>query len=212
MKTEDLIGSLVADHSQPPKSTSNTLFYVLPLALLAAIFLFSTTLDMRPDFLEAVATWRYLLKMAVAANIAFIGIWLLFRMARPQHAPRDDLKLLPLALLPLALGIAGEMAILPLDRWPASAIGFRPLLCLGLVPLIALAPLVATLLALRRGAPQSPTAAGAVAGFAAGGMGALIYAFHCNNDSPFYVAIWYLLAIGIVTVIGAGIGRAWLRW
>jgi hypothetical protein len=104
------------------------------------------------------------------------------------------------------------MAMLPVGQWSVSAIGSRPLFCLGLVPLIAAAPLAATLLALRRGAPQSPLAAGAVAGFAAGGMAALIYAFHCNNDSPFYVALWYLPAIGIVTAIGAGIGRVALRW
>ena len=146
------------------------------------------------------------------ASIALVGLQLLFRMARPQHAPRGDIKFVVLALLPLAFGVLAEMAVLPVGQWSASAIGFGPLFCLGIVPLIAAAPLAATLLALRRGAPQSPSAAGAVAGFAAGGMAALIYSFHCNNDSPFYVAIWYLSAVAIVTVIGAGIGRVALRW
>jgi len=80
------------------------------------------------------------------------------------------------------------------------------------VPLISLAPLVAALTAMRRGAPQSPLTAGAVAGFAAGGIGAFIYSIHCDNDSPFYVAIWYLGAILIVTLLGAVLGRSVLRW
>ena len=212
MKTEELIGSLVADQGLYPASVRGTLFVALPLALLATIFLFSMTLGVRSDFLEAITTWRYLIKMATAASIALVGVWLLFRMARPQHAPGGDTKLFLLALLPLGFGLASEVVVLPSAQWSANAIGVKPYLCLFFVPLIALAPLVAALLALRRGAPQSPTAAGAVAGFAAGGMAALIYALFCNNDSPFYVAIWYLLAIGIVVLIGAGIGRLWLRW
>lgn len=212
MKTDDLIGSLVADQDQASISVRGMLFLALPVALVAAVCLFSAILDMRQDFVAALASWRYLLKIATAACVAFFGLWLLFRMTRPQHAPRDDIKLVLLALLPLALGLIAELAALPADQWSASAMGFRPLYCLGLVPLIAAIPLGATLLALRRGAPQSPMAAGAASGFAAGGIGALIYAFHCNNDSPFYVAIWYLSAIGIVTLIGAGIGRTWLRW
>lgn len=212
MKTEDLIGTLVADQGRSPASAGRTLFYALPAALLAAVLLFSLMLEIRSDFGEAMSSWRYLLKVAVAADMAFVGLLFLFRMAQPQHAPRVGVKLLFLALLPLGFGLAAEMAMLPVEQWPASALGFDPEYCLVLVPLIALAPLGATLFALRQGAPQSPTAAGAVAGLAAGGIGALIYALHCTNDSPFYVAIWYLLAIGIVTSLGAGIGRFWLRW
>lgn len=212
MKTEDLIGGLVADQGQPTISVRQTFGFALPLALLAALGIFSYVLDMRHDFVEALATWRYLLKLLVTASIAAFGIMLLFRMARPQHAPVDHLKWVLLALAPLALGLITEMAALPTDRWSESAIGSGAIYCLTLVPLIAIAPLAATLITLKRGAPQSPTAAGAFAGFAAGGLGALIYTLHCDNDSPFYVAIWYLTAIGIVTLVGAGIGRTWLRW
>lgn len=212
MKTDELIGSLVADQGHPPESSRRVGAFALPLALLLAIGVFVVLLDIRPDFTDAVTSWRYLLKIALAASIALSGIMLLFRIARPEQAPAQTIKWVLIALIPLGLGVLGEAMLLPVDQWKASAMGFQFIYCLTLVPLISLAPLVATLVTLRRGAPQSPMAAGAIAGFAAGGIGAVIYALHCNNDSPFYVAIWYLGAIGIVTLVGAGIGRFWLRW
>jgi hypothetical protein len=168
---------------------------------------------MRPDFMTALGSWRYLFKLATAGSIALFGLVLLLQLARPEQSLRRALLwLLPLALAPLVISIAMEFMMLPAEQWGASAMGFYPLYCLCLVPLISLAPLAAGLAAMRRGAPQSPTIAGAVIGFAAGGIGAFIYSVHCDNDSPFYVAIWYLGAIVIVTVLGAILGRSLLRW
>ena len=212
MKTEDLIGGLVADQGQPVASVRRTFGYALPLALLLAVGVFGYILDMREDFADALTTWRYLLKILATASIAVVGVALLFRIARPQCASSSNMKWVLLALMPLAFGLAAEMTALPMAQWSASAMGRGAIYCLSLVPLIAVGPLAATLVTLKGGAPQSPTMAGAIAGFAAGGVGAFIYTLHCSNDSPFYVAIWYLSAIGIVTLIGAGIGRTWLRW
>ena len=64
----------------------------------------------------------------------------------------------------------------------------------------------------RRGAPASPTLAGAAAGFLAAACGATLYAFHCFDDSPLFVATWYLLAAIPVVVIGAVAGSRLLRW
>ena len=212
MKTDDLIASLVADQESLPTPPRRIFAYAAPPALLVAILVFMYFLDMRPDLGEALQSWRYLFKVLVSASIAAFGLMLLFRMSRPQHGLATDGKWLLLALAPLALSLILEALMLPMDRWSASAMGFNPEYCLTLVPLIGLVPLGAALLTLRHGAPQSPTAAGAIAGFAAGGIGAFIYALHCDNDSPFYVAIWYMGAIGIVTLAGALAGRFYLRW
>lgn len=212
MKTDDLIGSLVADSGQAPASPRRTAAIVLPFAVVVAICLFVIVLDMRPDFRDALGSWRYLFKIAIAANIALIGLVLLVRLARPEQSAKHLGSWIAVAFLPLALAVVLEVMLLPMSEWPASAMGYKALYCLTLVPLISLAPLAASLITLRHGAPQSPMGAGAIAGFAAGGMGAVIYALHCNNDSPFYVAIWYLSAIGIVTLLGALLGRSLLRW
>ena len=54
--------------------------------------------------------------------------------------------------------------------------------------------------------------AGAVAGLAAGGIAAAIYAWHCPDDSPLFLATWYSLAIAIVVAAGFLLGRRLLRW
>jgi hypothetical protein len=54
--------------------------------------------------------------------------------------------------------------------------------------------------------------AGAVGGLLAGGLGAMLYASHCTDDSPLFVALWYVVAIALVAVVGALAGRLVLRW
>jgi hypothetical protein len=212
VKTDDLISSLVADQGRPPARTGRTLAVALPLSLIISLLVFTAELRMRADFITALGSWRYIFKFATAGSIALFGLILLLELSRPEQPVRRALLWLPLALAPLLFSVVMEFMMLPSDQWGASAMGFYPFYCLTLVPAIALAPLVAGLVAMRRGAPQSPTIAGAVAGFAAGGIGAFIYSIHCDNDSPFYVGIWYLGAVIMVTVLGALLGRSLLRW
>jgi hypothetical protein len=67
-------------------------------------------------------------------------------------------------------------------------------------------------MALRRGAPAKPAAAGAVAGMLAGGIAATFYAAHCTDDSPLFVATWYTIAIAGLALAGAAGARRFARW
>ncbi len=212
MNTDELISGLVTDLSRPSASTRQVLPVLLPLSLVAALLSFKTGLHIRPDIWVALESWRYLAKFAVGGSVAVVGFSVLLRMARPEQAPSRSLPWLSLALLPLLLAVAAEVIVLPPAEWGTKAIGFSPLSCISLIALISLLPLIASLAALRRGAPRSPTLAGAVAGFSASGSGAFIYALHCVDDSPLYVAIWYLGSIVAVTLLGAAGGRYILRW
>jgi hypothetical protein len=66
--------------------------------------------------------------------------------------------------------------------------------------------------AMRHGAPASPARAGAAVGCLAASIGATLYALYCIEDSPLFVAVWYPIATGLVTAIGALAGARWLRW
>jgi hypothetical protein len=77
---------------------------------------------------------------------------------------------------------------------------------------MAAAPAAGLFAALRRAAPARPGLAGAVVGLAAGGIGAILYALTCPDDSPLFVAAWYSFAIVIVTGACSMAGRRWLRW
>jgi hypothetical protein len=84
--------------------------------------------------------------------------------------------------------------------------------CLTIIPLLSIAPLAALLFAMRDGAPQHPGVAGALAGAAAAGIAATLYASNCPDDSPLFVASWYPLATLIVVAVGAVAGGRLLRW
>jgi hypothetical protein len=44
------------------------------------------------------------------------------------------------------------------------------------------------------------------------GLAATMYAAHCSDDSPLFVATWYTLATALVTAIGALAGSKLLRF
>ena len=90
--------------------------------------------------------------------------------------------------------------------------GDNALHCLRVIPLLSIAPLAVLIYAMRAGAPQNPTLAGALAGAAAAGIAATLYASNCTDDSPLFVASWYPLATLIVVVAGAAAGNRFLRW
>ena len=59
------------------------------------------------------------------------------------------------------------------------------------IPLLSLPLLAGALIGLRHGAPARPAVAGAIAGMLSAGLAATLYASHCTDDSPLFVATWY---------------------
>jgi hypothetical protein len=90
--------------------------------------------------------------------------------------------------------------------------GVNGVMCVASILFLSLLPLTATIYALRQGAPTSPAVMGAVGGLLAGSLGATVFAMHCTNDSPLFVAIWYALAIGLMSIFGLLVGKRALRW
>jgi hypothetical protein len=80
------------------------------------------------------------------------------------------------------------------------------------VTLMSLPLLAAALIGLRRGAPTRPAIAGAIAGMLSAGLAATLYAAHCTDDSPLFVATWYTIATALVAAIGALAGSKMLRF
>jgi hypothetical protein len=72
--------------------------------------------------------------------------------------------------------------------------------------------LAAALLGLRHGAPTRPSVTGAVAGLLSAGLAATLYASHCTDDSPLFVATWYSIATALVAAVGALAGPRVLRF
>jgi hypothetical protein len=212
MKTDQLIDALVADHSyrQAGVGQAVTLALVVGLSISIAFLLFGTGL--RPDIADAMATWRFNFKMGVTLMLAASGAFLVMRASRPAAkvaAPRILVFAVP-ALLGLA--VIFELATLPAESWAHYVLGKNALHCLVLIPTFSAPMLVALMIALRRGAPTSPGLAGIAASLMASGFGAAIYALQCTDDSPLFLAVWYVAAISILVVCGRTAGRRFLNW
>ena len=211
MKTEQLVASLVADRSGSARPLGRTVGGAVLAGALVSLVIFAVEFGPRVDLAAAFATWRFDSKIMLVLSALAAALGACISMARPVVIGRWRWSVLPILFLAAAL-LAVELVALPAGTWQSSLVGSNALDCLMAIPLFALAPLVALLLALRRAAPASPTLAGAAAGGLAAAVAATIYAFHCFDDSPLFVLTWYPLAAIPVILVGAAVGRRFLRW
>lgn len=209
MKTDDFIRTLSADQSWRAPKVSAGLALALALAVPVSFAIFMMELRPRPDFMDAMRSPFFDLKFVVTLALAASAFVVALALTRPAAAVPRWLLLLPLAIL--AAGIAVDLVVQS-SPWQRRIMGSNSLLCLGSIPLLSAPFLAAALIALRHGASVRPALTGAVAGLLAGGLGATLYAAHCVDDSPLFVALWYSLAVLAVTGIGAAAGKRLLRF
>jgi hypothetical protein len=212
METDQLIRTLAADnaHRAPPVAL------VLALALLVAtpisLAILFAGLGVRPDFVAALRSPFFDLKFAVTLTLGISALAISLHLSRPQASLHGWGWLLLIPAGFLVGGIASEM-LLP-QRLPAMTrlVGSNSRICLTAIPLMSLPLLGAALIALRHGAPARPTTTGAIAGLLSAGLAATLYASHCTDDSPLFVATWYGIATALVAAIGALAGSRLLRF
>jgi hypothetical protein len=212
MKTDDLIRALAQDGATRLPSLAWRLTAALVAGSAAAAALFALILGVRPDVVSALHTWRYVFKVVVALTLSVCALLASLRLAHPGRDIHSVLVVLAIAPALLLLSVGYELATVPSAEWYARAVGTNALVCLTAIPALSIVSLITTLVALRAGAPRSPTASGAAAGLLAGSLAATMYATHCPDDSPLFVAIWYPLAVALVVLTGAVLGRHLLRW
>jgi hypothetical protein len=211
MKTRELIDAIVQDDIRPPPPARALSIALIP-AVAIALGLFLVVLGFRPNLLACVGEPRFLFKFLIMDLLAAMSGLVVLRLVRPGARARDALLLLAIPGAFFAAGLFAELVAVPSGQWHARMMGANSMFCLKSIPLLGFAPLVAALFALRNGAPDNAALAGAAAGLFAGAIGGAIYALHCPDDSPLFVAVWYVLAIAFVTAAGAALGARLLRW
>ena len=211
MRTENLVEALVADRSGVGKRMRLGLASALALGGLVSLALFFVAIGVRPDIAQALATWRFNLKVGLVLLALLLAFGLCLALSRPVTSGHPGRRLLPLLALAVA-AIAIELVVLPSGSWASRLVGSNAVACLIEIPTLALAPLAALLLVLRSSAPASPALAGAAAGLLAAAAAAALYAFQCFDDSPLFVVTWYALAALPVVAVGAAAGHRLLRW
>jgi hypothetical protein len=211
VKTDKFI-DLLAEDAGPGWRFGSIFRLALLVAVLIAGLIFFGGIGFRPDISQAVETVRFLFKFVVTIALAIAAIGMAWRLGRPGVPILQWRWTLMVAPVLLLCAVLAELVALPAGDWRSHMIGHNARFCLTLIPLMSVGPLGCFLFALRRGAPESPGLAGAIAGLAASGIAATFYAANCNDDSPLFVALWYPVAIALVTLAGWLAGRRLLRW
>lgn len=211
MKTEDLI-SLMGQDARVSMRQGRMVTIALACGVAISALVLLVSVGIRRDMGDVIGTSRVLFKIMLTLVLAVSASGIVYSIGRPATPLKARVLSLIVPLLLLATAVVAELLATPPDSWEARLIGQHASFCLVFIPTLSLAPLTAFVLALRRGAPESPGLAGAAAGLAAGGIAAAIYAWHCPDDSPLFVVTWYVIAIGLVTLAGYLLGRRLLRW
>lgn len=212
MDTDDLIRTLAADNDTHESPVGNVLLVALLLAIPVSAAIFLSQLGMRKDVMTAMGNPLFDLKFAVTIALAGAAIAISLHLSRPEATLGRWAWLLAIPVGLLGIGMMGEMMMPNRAPMPVRLIGTNSRLCLVAIPLLSLPLLAAALLALRRGAPSHPAVTGAFAGLLSAGLGATLYASHCTDDSPLFVATWYTIAVVLVAAIGAMAGSRVLKF
>lgn len=213
--TDDLIRTLADEAGGTPSARGlfERLSFRLALpvsiviALLCAFAVVALVIGPRPELIDMALTWTFQFKVLAMLLLAGGAGFLVRNAAIPGLSTAPVKALLPATLF-LLVGLAFDPSGFPLT-------GARTLSIPNCVSAIVLASLPALLLllsAIRRGAPTRPIRAGALVGLLAGSLGGLAYTIACVNDGAAFVAIWYTLAVAIVSAIGAMVGGRLLSW
>lgn len=212
METDQLIRTLAADTRERPWPVGLVLAVALLAAGLVSIAMFSAALGVRPDVMSAMHNPFFDLKFVVTLALASSAIVVGLHLSRPEATLRGWAWLLLIPLLFLAGGIGCEMLLPQPVPMMTRMIGKNWSVCLVAIPALSLPLLAAALIGLRHGASTQPAVTGAIAGMLSAGLAATLYASHCTDDSPLFVATWYTIGTALLAVIGAVAGARVLRF
>ena len=211
METDRLIRTLAADNAYRARPVG----FVLALALLAAapfsVGIFFAELGVRPDAMIAMRNPFFDLKFLVTLALAISAMAVSLHLSRPEASAHGWAWLLLIPAGLLVAGLASEMMMPQQLPVMTRLIGSNSRICMTAIPLMSLPLLGAALIGLRHGAPSRPALTGAIAGLLSAGLAATLYASHCTDDSPLFVATWYTISTALVSAIGALVGSRVLR-
>ena len=213
MRTDDLIDAL-AERLEPvaPHAVLRRLALWVSGGIVLSAILMLARLGPRHDLATAMLTPMFWIKLVYPLALAALALWAVQRLGRPGLDARRP-ALIGLVILALAvLAGAAAFALAPEGARRHLLMGHSAMICPWRILSLAVPLFVAAFLALRRAAPTRPALAGLAAGLMAGGLGAFVYAFSCNESAMPFVAVWYTLPVLVAGAVGAAVGRFALRW
>ena len=213
MRTETLVEKL--SHELRPVRRRSAVRDGMILSVAAALELaaFLGAGLMRPDMHHAMQMPSFWWRMTGMGVIAISGVTVALMSVDPTRSPRAGLRWLAgcVAII-FATGwlidsMQGGVAELSgrLD-WTMGVQCTWKMVALSVPAVLALGVLI------RRGAPTDRSGTSLAAALGSAAWGAFVFVFACPSDDPLYIAVWYTVGCGIVTVVGRSILFSLSRW
>lgn len=213
MTTDQLIALLVADLRPIDRGrVLHAVIAALVIGLAAALAVMKLTFAFPSELLDQRNLEFLSIKLLFASAVVATTVVFLPQLARPGTPMRSISAFALIPFATIAVAATAALASARFSAWPGMIVERDSLTCLPSIPFLAVLPFITLIWVLRMGAPTERIGAGAIAGFAAGGLGAFACAFPCTEQSFPSIALWYGFPIGICAAIGAKFGPSLLRW
>lgn len=231
MNTDELIQRLAHDAQlQPLKDlVMKKIALILSIVLALSLATLWWIVGIHPEFRVLVQTPIYWLRMGLMVFVCVSALHMMLQLSQPfSNLQRLRLQAGSSAAAIVAIvgtsqlpGLPSEaMVIAQAHGWALAGVELGEDTSVwhilwqtsGTITLLSLPVFVALIWVMKKMAPSHPALAGASAGFAASALGALEYSFNSPYDLNEYSNFGYLICMAILPLLGAIVGRRWLKW
>ncbi|MHC8339374.1 DUF1109 domain-containing protein [Pseudomonas sp. HLT2-19-2] len=213
MNTDDFISMLASGVAPVDRRTLAKRFSGAVLAgLLSATLLVVAIMGVRPDLGHVMATPIFWAKIAFPLCLMIGALSMVMRLARPGVTSGPGKILIVAAVAAVWVGAIYVLMVAAPDDRLAIILGETWQVCALNITLLSIPGFIAVFWALRGLAPTNLTLSGACGGLLASAMATIAYSLHCPETQVPFWGGWYLLGMLVPTVLGALLGRRWLRW
>jgi hypothetical protein len=186
---------------------------VLAVLCVVELGLFLALGPMRPDMDMAMEMPSFWWKLGSLGLIAAAGAAVALLSFDPAESPRPGLRwVVGIIAASLAAGWLIDAARAGLPALAARLNWHDGLQCVAKMVLLSVPAILGLGLLMRRGAPTDTGGTALAVGIAAASWGAFVFVFACPYDDPLYIALWYTVGCGFVTLASRLLLPRLTRW
>jgi hypothetical protein len=213
MKTESLIALITnnvpaIDHRARRTKAVVTMFTAAMLSGAATLY----WLQLNPLLEAHLSTRWFWVRFAFIGSLVVLTWRALNRLGNPGAAPL--VRVWPLMMPIVVVSVVGStlLWLAPNELRHPMIFGKSWDVCSRNIAMLSIPIFLASVLIARQSAPTRLRFTGAMLGFFAGAVGAMIYSLHGSEMSPSFLMVWYVLGMLIPTAAGALLGPRLLAW
>jgi hypothetical protein len=201
MRTDTLIDRLANDLKPVRRRTAWSEAFALVALCAAELGLFLVMGTARSNIPMSMHLPSFWWKLASLGLIGLVSGTVAIISLDPVRSPRRGLRwILALIAACLASGWLLDASRDGLSTLISRLDWLDGLQCLCAMVVLSIPAVIGLGLLMRRGAPTDQAGTALAAGLAAAAWGAFVFVFACPFDDPLYVAVWYSLGCGTVTL------------